>query len=282
MESFLTVCDETEADLRKAFDWQEADHFDESDFEEELNLDSSNLGIADSEFLEINDSSCSDRKSMDDDFSFMLYGGVPSEKNRTEPLKRGRKRLEDKNPAIVLKASRFVSQHGAAAHVRRRSETSYCGVRVRDVQRCILEEAGQKVSRDYVHKLFKAPRSNCGTAKRYKGVIDARLAAKRNDLHYNLHSDIHFAAAQVSYAAEFTALHPEETLLLSCDDKNKLTLGLPPVHRLNHDRKFYPKKDQPNFMDHDFPVGAKKKLTPEGIMILMNKRGRPTVQPFFL
>lgn len=51
-----------------------------------------------------------------------------------------------------------------------------------------------------------------------------------------------------------------------CDNKNKVNVGTLATSRYTKINKFFTTDDQPNYMDHDFPLGYK--ITPMGYIIL--------------
>ncbi len=206
---------------------------------------------------------------------FILFGDATSIQNSSlVQHRKGRKPLYLRYPEIVPELNKYVQEHGVAAHERRREETTMsCGLSIPEIRQHLFRtvpglRADQvKLSKSAIHHLFTPPRRNSSSASKYKGLISSKIAPNRNDLTVE-HPDQHFASAQCRYVTEMSALFPSEVILMSCDDKNKLTMGLPAVHRLNRIGKFYPLGDAPNYSDHTFPKGKKAKLTPCGYMLM--------------
>ena len=103
------------------------------------------------------------------------------------PWKRpGRTPLYIKFPSLTDCAAKFIKEHSFSAHVRRRETTGTGrGVTLKDIQEHLLENiSGLKesggISRDTIHVMTVAPRKNHTKTKRYKRLIDARVAGKRN------------------------------------------------------------------------------------------------------
>lgn len=99
--------------------------------------------------------------------------------------KRGRKPLSQKFPTLVKVATEFIKQHSFAAHGRRRETTGTgTGVSLEDIRQHLLatipglKEHG--ICKDTVHHLMVAPRAKTIRAERYKGIVDAKIPAKRN------------------------------------------------------------------------------------------------------
>ena len=89
-------------------------------------------------------------------------------------------------------------------------------------------------------------------AANYKGVVEARVAAKKNTMRKG-HPDAHHAASLVRFALEFGALFGDFVDIVAYDDKAKLKVGSPAVSRYHQMCKFFLENDMPNFQDHDFP-----------------------------
>ena len=66
---------------------------------------------------------------------------------------------------------------------------------------------------------------------------------------------------------------------LSCDNKNKIDIGIPAVSRRNQIRTFHMNDAAPNLPDHDFPF-KNSRLTPAGYYILtQNSKRSKSVSP---
>lgn len=79
---------------------------------------------------------------------------------------------------------------------------------------------------------------------RYKGVVKARVPAKRNDFREH-HVDSHYLFTRVAYRREFARHFKDECLILSFDHTNKLKVGTLAVSRYQQVTKFFPNDDQP-------------------------------------
>ena len=74
------------------------------------------------------------------------------------------------------------------------------------------------------------------------------------------HIDEHYCLASVKLAKTFAASFPNDSIIISQDDKAKIGLGIPAVGRTF---KTVQSVNEPvTIADHDFPVGAKQKLIP--------------------
>ncbi len=98
----------------------------------------------------------------------------------------GRQPLWLKYPEIVQTATDFIKQQSFAAHLRRRESTGTgTGVTLKDMKQHLLDNVpGLKehgISLDTIHHLMVAPRKNSSRANRYKGLIDAKFAPKKNN-----------------------------------------------------------------------------------------------------
>ena len=98
----------------------------------------------------------------------------------------GRTPLYIRFPSLIYSAIKFMKDHSFSADVRTRETTATGrGVTLKDIQEHLLEnvsglrESGS-VSRDTIHVMTVAPKKNHTSAKRYKGLIDARVPGKRN------------------------------------------------------------------------------------------------------
>ena len=170
----------------------------------------------------------------------------------------GRKPLWLKYPEIVPCATDFIKQQSFAAHARRRKSTrTGTGVTLRDLKQHLLDTVpGLKdhgISVDTVHHLMVAPRKNSSHADRYKGLIDAKVAAKKNNYREGCENQ-HFLFARVNYREELCSKFHEEACFYSSDDMNKLRMGpSTAVSRYHQQNRFFMRNDMPNLWDHDFP-----------------------------
>ena len=98
-----------------------------------------------------------------------------------------------------------------------------------------------------------APKKNSSRAYRYKGYIDAKVTAKKNDYREES-SNQHFLFARVNYREELSTMFSDECTFYSSDDMNKLHMGpSPAVSRYHQQHRFFMRDDAPNLWDHDFP-----------------------------
>ena len=185
----------------------------------------------------------------------------------------GRPLVASKYPEIASVVKDFISQHSAAAHNRRREDTSYChGVSIEQIRRHVLYKIPeiQKISKSTIRRLLLPPQKSRKAASRYAGLVEAKLPPKRNDLTVKEHKDFHFTCAQVNFVSELSEMLVKETVALSADDKNKLNVGTLAVSRYFNIGKFFMTNDQPNYPDHDFPCSGAK-LVPAGYLLLRSK-----------
>ena len=130
----------------------------------------------------------------------------------------------------------------------------------------IPELKARGLSRTTVHELMVAPRKRARNAQRYRELVQSRVPGKDNSLR-KAHEHGHYASAQVKYAKEFCQAFPEDTVHLSCDDMNKVNVGVLAVSRYHQVGRFFPLNDKPCYPDHDFPF-KNSKIIPSGYMVL--------------
>jgi hypothetical protein len=141
----------------------------------------------------------------------------------------GRQPFWIKFPGIIKTATAFIKQQSFAAHGRRRESTGTgTGVTLKDLRQHLLQNIpGLKehgISRDTIHHLMVAPRKNSSRADRYKGHIDAKVTAKKNDYREGSLNQ-HFLFARVNYREELCSMFSDEARFYSSDDMNKLRMG---------------------------------------------------------
>ncbi|XP_071484830.1 uncharacterized protein [Diadema antillarum] len=120
------------------------------------------------------------------------------------------------------------------------------------------------------------PNRGVRAAASYKSLIQARVPPKDNGR--RKHNDnSHFYAARVRYCLEMAAKLGSRALVYSADNKNKIRVGddTLAVDRRITIRRFFPIKDSPSYLDHDFPIPGYS-LTPAGYLELL-----PTSIPAF-
>ena len=113
---------------------------------------------------------------------------------------------------------------------------------------------------------MKPPSMRNNAAKRFKGLIDAKVPPKRNDKRKQNINE-HYYSARVKYAREASSRFAETSVLFSADNKNKLRVSscTPAVDRRCSVTRFFPTSDSPNMYDHDFPTPGYL-ITPAGYM----------------
>ena len=181
----------------------------------------------------------------------------------------GRKTIHSQFPEIVTVVTDFIQSHGFSAQSRRRNSTgNSMGVSLADIQAHILTKVPslKSISRTTVHELMVAPRKRTRNAQRYHGLVKSRVPGKDNSVR-KTHPDAHYAFAQVRYIKEFCQEFKDECAQLSCDDMNKVNVGVLAVSRYHQIGRFFPEDDAPRYPDHDFPF-RNSKLIPSGYMIL--------------
>ena len=163
--------------------------------------------------------------------------------------------------------------HGFAAHERRREEmATSCGVTLAQIQKHVQDTLHITLSRNTCHRLMMPPRKNTNAARGYYGKIQARISQKKNaESISGSNSDLHYTMAQVNLANELFQMHDGECLRLSCDDKNKVNVGILCVSRRMQITKYFSMDDQPVYQDHDFPA-QQSKIIPSGYMLMQTRR----------
>ena len=185
----------------------------------------------------------------------------------------GRPSIRSRFPEITTVVKEFISQHSAAAHNRRREDTAYYhGVHIEQIRRHVLSRIPeiQRISQSTIRRLLLPPQKNRKAAKRYGGLVAAKIPPKKNDLMLSEHKDFHFTCAQVNYVSELSEMLVDETVALSADNKNKLNVGTLALSRYFNIGKFFMTDDQPNYPDHDFPYNGAK-LIPAGNLLLKSR-----------
>ena len=171
---------------------------------------------------------------------------------------RGKEPYWLKFPELVETATNFIKLHSFSAHNRRRETTGTgTGVSLRDLQCHLLDKVpGLKekgISLDTIHHLMVAPKKNSGRAGRYKGLVDAKIAKKRNQYREESENQ-HFIFSRVNYREEMCAMYENECRFYSSDDMNKLRMGpATAVSRYHQQQRFFARDNTPNLWDHDFP-----------------------------
>ena len=76
----------------------------------------------------------------------------------------------------------------------------------------------------------------------------------------------------IEESLQFAMHFEDECMILSCDDMNEVNVGTLAVSSYHQLKKFFPKDDQPNYLDHDFPIPGDK-FIPSGYLILTDHSG---------
>ena len=185
----------------------------------------------------------------------------------------GRPCIHKKFPTLTSVVCDFVTDHGFAAHERRRETVGSVGVSLQQIQHhCIEKVPGLKahgISLNTIHRLFNAPNLRTSAQKLYKNIIPARVATKANCVSRG-HVDSHYCRSQVSHTLQYVAHFDDEVIGMSADVKAKLNLSGAAVSRMVKANTFMLTSDTINLPDHDFPEPGYK-LTPMGYMRLSGK-----------
>ena len=112
--------------------------------------------------------------------------------------------------------------------------------------------------------LFDPPNISSPSSYKYKSIIHARPYQPHNNDHPSS-PRYHFCHAQVRIIYEFFFFSSNSSVI-SCDNKNKVSIGKPAVHRLNRAKKWFMKEDEPKLSTHDFPKPFH--IVPSGYLIL--------------
>lgn len=174
-----------------------------------------------------------------------------------ESSKKGRPAIHIQFPGVVNAVTEFLKQNSYAAEGKRRSSTATgSGVTLGQIRAHLfktipgLEEHG--ISRTTIHQLFVPPRKNTIAAKSYKSLVDAKVPCKRNAFRIE-NADQHFLFSRIAMRDQLIAMFHRQAVAYSCDDMNKLLVGVNAVSRYQQIRHFFMSDDCPNYSDHDFP-----------------------------
>lgn len=99
-------------------------------------------------------------------------------------LKRGRKTLTKRHPELVPVLSNFIRDNSAEAHNKRQTLTTYTNrVTLNDIKKHVIGNVPglQSVSRSTIHRMMNPPPKGTINAKRYTGLVDARVPPKKNN-----------------------------------------------------------------------------------------------------
>ncbi len=187
----------------------------------------------------------------------------------------GRPSKHKQFPAIVTETISFLRLYGFAANSRQRNLTANsCGVTLEDLRQHLfdnipaLKEHG--ISRKTAHHLMMPPRAGTHAAKNYKHLIQARIPKKSNNQTASEHKDLHFCRSQAAMFIEAGEYFHDEVIRISADDKNKVNVGTLAVSRYHQISCFFVTNDNPEYLDHDFPIPGYK-ITPYGYLVLRSR-----------
>ena len=181
----------------------------------------------------------------------------------------GRPSIIRSRPEIVQTVRDFIDQSSTGAHLRRRTDTKYIfGCTAKQIlQHVRTKHPDVVISESTIRRMMVQPHRGRRAAAYYKGEVNARRPATRNDFIDGEHKDFQFTCSQVNYLSELAFLFKDECTLISADDKNKVNVGTLAVSRHIKTHGYFPESKTPNNPDHDFPF-PNSKLTPSGYMIL--------------
>ena len=179
--------------------------------------------------------------------------------HRKQPAPNGRPPIHVKFPMLVHVIRTYVTEHGFAAHEKRRETTGSVGVSLKQIQEhCFKTVPGLKdhgMSLNTVHRLFAPPNRKMNSSRYYKELIPAKVATKSNNISRN-HIDSHYCRNQVKMALELINEYEDEVIGLSADAKAKPNLSGAAVSRMVRARSFMLTSDRITLSDHDFPEPA--------------------------
>ena len=126
------------------------------------------------------------------------------------------------------------------------------------------------ISKTAVSYLFCPPTKSWKSSERYKGYIQARVPAKRNNMQKK-NIDSHYLFSRVKKRREFSQKISDEVIALSCDDMNKLNVGGGMmVSRYHQIRRIYMKDVSPYYEDCDFNLPGYKIIPSEYMLLEFN------------
>ena len=192
------------------------------------------------------------------DLTVTSAGAASAATGRHRP---GPKPLHEQYPNMIAAAKEFISSNGTRAQERRRNETVNMrnGVTRRQLRDHILSRVPEldKLSVSTVARMLVAPNKRNRNARRYHGVVNARVPKKSNSRRGGKKGNInHLCMALMAYMLENGVDMQDCIDVWSVDDKAKLKVssGCPCVSRYHQIRRFFMADDAPNFHDHDFPT----------------------------
>ena len=165
--------------------------------------------------------------------------------------KPGRKPHYLRFPTMAGKAIEYLQQHGwSAQEWRQTGVASSVGVSLGSLRNHLLDTVrglrATGISTTTVHQLLLLPRMSSINAKRYQGIVQARVPGKKNFASSHSHSHVQHCASQVNLCMEFASQYNDEIVAFSCDDMNKINIGTMAVSRYHKIRRFFLSGDAPN------------------------------------
>ena len=204
----------------------------------------------------------------------------------------GRVPLHNKYPTMAAAAKEFIDSNGTKAQVRRRNDTVTMsnGVTLRQLRDHLLSRVPEldTLSISTVARMLVAPNKGHRSARRYHGVVNARVPKKSNSRRDSKKGNKnHLCMSVMAYMLENGVDMQGCVDVWSVDDKAKLKVSsdCPCVSRYHQIRRFFMVGDAPEYKDHDFPTPGYH-LCPSGYKELVqepwqrdtqyyDKHGRP-------
>ena len=134
--------------------------------------------------------------------------------------KLGRKPLVDSYPNLMEKAVEFIKLNGYLAHACRRNSigSSGAGVSVDAMRQHLVKTIPglTDITKTAVSYLFCPPTKSRKSSERYKGYIQVRVHAKRNNKRKK-NIDPHYLFSRVKMRREFSQKFGDGVVALSCE-----------------------------------------------------------------
>lgn len=152
--------------------------------------------------------------------------------------------------------------------------SSEMGSRVREmilnyVRTYGLPVPSRLISDRAVRRMGLPPKTSRLAARFYKEIVPFKTAPRNND--YHMHSPhLHFASSMIKQYTELCAYFPDDFLMLSCDNKNKIVIGTAANANPTCPRGMFMVDQQPMLPDHTFPTRGNAKINPMGYMLVHN------------
>lgn len=129
----------------------------------------------------------------------------------------------------------------------------------------LLKKEHPTLSPKTIEHLFMPPNRFHNSSADYYSIINSRPYIPNNNNHKQ-GEKFHIGHAQVKILMELFSLHCEDSLIVSYDNKNKVSIGKPAINRFNRAKKWFMKNDFPTSEIHDFPVDFH--IVPSALLIL--------------